>query len=133
MNKTPLALLLFASFLRLPFLNLWPPFFYDEGSLIDVGLNIRHGIWGLKAMSPTFFPPIGPLISSLIPVTSLYIQRLPFAVIGSLACVVLYYILKDYDKRLAVIASILLIISPTVFINRTSEQANEPITAKGSL
>ena len=123
----PTSLLTFALLLRLPFLNLWPSYVYDEGVVIEAGLALHKGIFGLFAYHPLISGFGGLSLSYLVTsfTTAPYIQRVPYAIIGGFCSLVVYYIFKSYNSKLAILSSIFLSVSPIIYINRTSE----PVTA----
>ena len=108
---------------RTLFLSAYPPLFYDEGILIQTGQYIHHGILGNPFVYPQNFPPIAPFLSSLLP-TSFFWQRLPFALYGTFSGVLLFFLLRRYNLKLALASSILFSFSPVLFDNRTAELTN---------
>lgn len=119
-----LFLVFFIAFIpRILYLGDFPPVFYDEGSLVQIGTFIHHGIFILPFYGNNMYPPLAPLISSLLPV-SLFWQRLPDVFLGSFSCVVVFLLVKKYNVKLAFLSSILLTFSPTIFGNRTTELTN---------
>ncbi|MDQ1280659.1 MAG: hypothetical protein QG670_1922 [Thermoproteota archaeon] len=76
----------------------YPRWYPDEGTNLQLGLNMLHGQYGYSTWGPNFFPPFYDfLIGSMVTLfgNSYFIARLPSAVLGTISCVLLFFYHKE--------------------------------------
>lgn len=113
---------LLALSLRLINLEQWPRWYVDEGTYGSSGKNLLNGIWGYVTWGPNFGPPLYcPLLTSVLVKflgNTYFAIRLPSAILGSISCVLVYFIGKKlYNRFVGISASVIFLIA-SVTLNR---------------
>lgn len=118
---------LVALFLRVINLESSPRWYCDEGTNIQLGVNMLHGHWGYLTWGPNFFAPFYDFLLGLVFTTvseTYFAARLVSAIFGASSCILIYLIGKQLYSRSIGLSSALLLSIASMPFNRMAMQEN---------
>lgn len=110
-----------AFYLRVINLEFYPRWYTDEGTNIQMGLNMIQGRMGFITWGPNFFPPLYDfLVALLLNVfgNNYFVARLLGVIMGTLSSILIYIIASRLYNRTVGILSALLLSVAGIYINR---------------